>query len=157
MYLFFQQCSRHCSGCWRYVSISACLALCDPMDCTRLLCPWDSPGKNTGMGCHFLLQGIFSTQGSYPHFLCPLHWQVGSLPSGKPVPGRRKSCFEALRWGRSLYGATETPACLEEPRRGSVAESSTRETKDHPRRVGELRFIMPAGPEKLTLQALSPE
>ena len=37
---------------------------------TRLLCPWDSPGKNTGVGCHFLLQGIFSTQGSNP---CLLH------------------------------------------------------------------------------------
>ena len=31
---------------------------------TRLLCPWDSPGKNTGVGSHFLLQGIFLTQGS---------------------------------------------------------------------------------------------
>ena len=30
----------------------------------RLLCPWDSPGKNSGVGCHFLLQGIFPTQGS---------------------------------------------------------------------------------------------
>ena len=30
---------------------------------TRLLRPWDSPGKNTGVGCHFLLQGIFPTQG----------------------------------------------------------------------------------------------
>ena len=30
---------------------------------TRLLCPWDSPGKNTGVDCHFLLQGIFPTQG----------------------------------------------------------------------------------------------
>ena len=30
---------------------------------TRLLCPWDFPGKNTGVGCHFLLQGIFLTQG----------------------------------------------------------------------------------------------
>ena len=29
----------------------------------RLLCPWDFPGKNTGVGCHFLLQGIFLTQG----------------------------------------------------------------------------------------------
>ena len=28
----------------------------------RLLCPWDSPGKKTGVGCHFLLQGIFPTQ-----------------------------------------------------------------------------------------------
>ena len=36
------------------------------MDCSpvRLLCPWDSPGKNTGVGSHSLLQGIFPTQGS---------------------------------------------------------------------------------------------
>ena len=33
---------------------------------TKLLRPWDSPGKNTGVGCHALLQGIFSTQGSNP-------------------------------------------------------------------------------------------
>ena len=32
--------------------------------------PWDSPGKNTGVGCHFLLQGIFLTQASNP---CLLH------------------------------------------------------------------------------------
>ena len=31
---------------------------------TRLLCAWNSPGKNTGVGCHFLLQRIFLTQGS---------------------------------------------------------------------------------------------
>ena len=43
----------------------------------RLLCPWDFPEKNTGVGCHFLLQGIFLTQGSNPGLL---HWQVGSLP-----------------------------------------------------------------------------
>jgi len=29
----------------------------------QALCPWDSPGKNTGVGCHALLQGIFPTQG----------------------------------------------------------------------------------------------
>ena len=44
---------------------------------TRLLCPWDFPGKNTRVGCHFLLQGIFLTQGSNP---CLLHWQADSLP-----------------------------------------------------------------------------
>ena len=40
--------------------------LCDPMDCkpTWTLCPWNSPGKNPGVGTHFLLQGIFPTQGS---------------------------------------------------------------------------------------------
>ena len=32
----------------------------------RLLCPWDFPGKSTGVGCHALLQGIISTQGSNP-------------------------------------------------------------------------------------------
>ena len=48
----------------------------------RLLCPWDFPGKNTEVGCHFLLQGIFLTQGSNLHLL---HWQVGSLPLEPPV------------------------------------------------------------------------
>ena len=44
---------------------------------TRLLCPWNSPGKNTGVGCHALLQGIFPTQGRDPRLLCLLHcWQV---------------------------------------------------------------------------------
>ena len=36
--------------------------------------------QNTGVGCHFLLQGIFLTQGSNPHLLSLLHWQVDSLP-----------------------------------------------------------------------------
>ena len=41
--------------------------------------PWDSPGKNTGAGCHFLLQGISLTQGSNLHLWHLLHWQVDSL------------------------------------------------------------------------------
>ena len=43
-------------------------SLWPPVDCSlcRLLCPWDSPGKNTGVCCPFLLQGIFLTQGSSP-------------------------------------------------------------------------------------------
>ena len=47
------------------------LTLCDPTDyrLTRLLCPWNSPGKNNGVGCHSLLQGIFPTQGSNPGLL----------------------------------------------------------------------------------------
>ena len=55
------------------------LCLYDFMDC-RLLCPWDSLGKNTRVGCHFLLQGIFPTQGSNPSILRLLCWQAGSLP-----------------------------------------------------------------------------
>ena len=46
---------------------------------TRLLCPWDFPGKDTGVGCHFLLQWIFPTQGSNPGLLhCRqiLYWLI---------------------------------------------------------------------------------
>ena len=45
---------------------SQCLILVDPRDCSPpgSFCPWDSPSKSTGMGCHALLQGIFPTQGS---------------------------------------------------------------------------------------------
>ena len=50
----------------------------------RLLCPWNFPGKNMGVGCHFLLQGIFPPQGSNPHLLRLLHWQVDSLPLVTP-------------------------------------------------------------------------
>ena len=53
-----------------------------------LLCPWDFPGKNTGVGCFALLQGIFPTQGPNPRLLHLLYWQEGSLPlmpPGKPI------------------------------------------------------------------------
>ena len=45
----------------------------------RLLCPWDYPGKNIEVGCRFLLQGIFPTQGFEPHLLQLWHWQGDSL------------------------------------------------------------------------------
>ena len=48
---------------------------------TKLLCPWNFPGKNTGTGCYFLLQGIFPTLGSNPS---PPHWQVDSLITESP-------------------------------------------------------------------------
>ena len=53
----------------------SCPALCDLMDYmypARLLCPWDSPGQNTGVGCHALLQGMSSSQGLNPGLL---HWR----------------------------------------------------------------------------------
>ena len=51
---------------------------------TRLLCPGDSPGKNTRVGCHALLQGIFLTQGSNPHSLCLLHCRQSLYPLSHP-------------------------------------------------------------------------
>ena len=50
----------------------------------RLLCQWDFPGKNTRVGCHFLLQGIFPTQRSNLCFLHLLHGQVDSLSLAPP-------------------------------------------------------------------------
>ena len=47
---------------------------------TRFLCSWNFPSKNTGLGCHFLLQGIFLTQELNPLLLCLPHWQADSLP-----------------------------------------------------------------------------
>ena len=47
------------------LSLFSHVRLCNPMDNspTRLLSPWNFPGKNTGAGCHFFLQGIFLSQG----------------------------------------------------------------------------------------------
>ena len=60
----------------------SCLTLCDPMDCSPpgSSVRGDSPGKNTGVGCHFLLHGIFQIWRVNPHLLCLLHWQADSLP-----------------------------------------------------------------------------
>ena len=67
----------------------SCLTLLWPhgLQPARFLCPWDFPDKNTGVGWDFLLQGIFPTQGSNPHFL---HWQADSLPSEPPGTGDNK-------------------------------------------------------------------
>ena len=56
----------------------------------------DLPGKNTGMGCHFLFQEIFPTQGSNLRLLGLLHWKEDSLP---PVPPW-KPCN--CKWGQSV-------------------------------------------------------
>ena len=53
-----------------------------------LLCPWDFPGKNTGMGCHFLLQGIFPTQGSNPGLLRCRHTLHRLSHQGSPLKAR---------------------------------------------------------------------
>ena len=58
--LFCQHLPKMC------VCAQSCLILCDPQDYSApgsSLCSWTSPGKNTGVGCHFLLLGVFLTQG----------------------------------------------------------------------------------------------
>ena len=66
----FQKGNRLSGSPLRNVLVTqSCPTLCDLMEPARLLCPWNSPGKSTGVGCHFLLQGIFPTQGSNPGLL----------------------------------------------------------------------------------------
>ena len=78
-----------------------------PMD--RGVWPWYSLGKNTGVGRHDLLQGIFLTQRLNWCLLCLLHWQVGSLPlapPGKPLGKNTYSyCIEHVFKTHSLVGS----------------------------------------------------
>ena len=61
----------------RAKSLQSCLTLWPyGLQPARILCPWDSPGKNTEVGCHALLQWIFLTQGLDLLLLHLLHWQV---------------------------------------------------------------------------------
>ena len=84
---------------------------------TRLLSPWDSPGQNTGVGCHTLLQEIFLTQGSNLGLSHLLHWQVASLPLVPPgkltlaagifeIPIHRWSMPQRLQWPQADMGVT---------------------------------------------------
>ena len=60
--------SHSITGEWSCSVVSNSLQPHGPI---TLLCPWDFPGKSTGVGCHFLLQRIFSTQGlnlGLPHY-----------------------------------------------------------------------------------------
>ena len=54
----------------------------------KFLCPWHSPGNDPGVGCHFLLWGIFLTQGLNLYLLSLLRWQADSLPLVPETPKR---------------------------------------------------------------------
>ena len=69
----------------------------------RFLCPWDSPVKNTGGGCHFLLQGILPTQASNPRLLHLLYWQADSLP---PVLPGKSLCYTSFSQISQLHFKT---------------------------------------------------
>ena len=77
--LRFPPLSFLCCCCYCLVA-KLCPTLLRPhgLQPTSLLCPWDFPGEHSGVGCHFLLQGVFLTQGLKLHLL---HWQKGSLPA----------------------------------------------------------------------------
>ena len=63
--------------CMGAKSLQSRLTLQPQLQPARLLCPWASTGKNTGVGCHAPLQGVFPTHGSPPCLFSLLHWQAG--------------------------------------------------------------------------------
>ena len=83
------------------IDSAMCSVLCNSLQpCglqpSRLLCPQDFPGKNPGVDCHFLLQGVFPTQGFNSCLLCLLHCrQILYLLSYQGSPGDMFSvkCF----------------------------------------------------------------
>ena len=87
-------------------SLQSCPTLCDPprRQPTRLPCPWDSPGKNTGVGCHFLLQCMKVKSECEVAQLClPLSDPMNCSLPGSSVHG----IFQArvLEWGAIAFSA----------------------------------------------------
>ena len=89
-------------------SVQSCLTLYDPIDGqpTRLPYPWDSPGKNTGVGCHFLLQCMKVKSESEIAQLCPTRSDPMdcSLP-GSSVHGILQA--RVLEWGVIAFSITK--------------------------------------------------
>ena len=109
----------HTCACVHDKPLQSCLTLWDPLDCkpARLLCPWDPPGTNTGMGCHFLLQfyiqyyaiffaqisTVLTIENSFSWLICPFNISLGvcvcvcvylGLLTSQHVPG--SSCILIL-------------------------------------------------------------
>ena len=94
------------NACLHAKSLQSCLTL-RPWGLQPCQAPWDSPGKNTGVGCCALLQGIFTSQGLKPHLLSLLHWQVGPLPLISPEEPKnyKNNIFQWYTW---VYYKTRT-------------------------------------------------
>ena len=91
--------------------LSHILLFCNPMNCspTRLLCAWDFPSKNMGVGYHFLLQEIFLTQGSNLSLLLGrrilyhwTNWEVPSLLSNTMGYPKLSLSFPAPAWNQQF-------------------------------------------------------
>ena len=102
--------------------LQSCPTLCDPMDCSPRgsSVHGDSPGKNTGVGSHFLLHGIFPTQLSYVscigrQILHQYSINVASICTGKPKKKKSMTCFIAvlalLQWPATQLTVSPMSAC----------------------------------------------
>ena len=88
-------------------SLQSCLTLCDPIDGSPpgSPCPWDSPGKNTGVGCHFLLQcRKVKSESEVTHSCSTVSDPMDCSPPGSSVRG----IFQAriLEWGAIAFSSS---------------------------------------------------
>ena len=106
----------------------------------------DSPGKNTGVGCRFLLYRIFLAQGSNPHLLRLLHWQVGSLPLSPQGSCNRRPEETCSVHRREENSAAKTDGALTVDERGERSNHTERsQTRTPSRRTSRLHATSRAG------------
>ena len=125
-------------------------------------CPWDFPGKNSEVGCHFLLQGIFLIQGLNLHLL---HWQVDcftTVPPGKPIivishiqRGREKT-FSNLRSRTSLVAQmVKNPPAKQETWVQSLNWEDPLEKGENPLWFSGLKYSMDRGAWQATVHGVT--
>ena len=117
--------------------LNACLLNCSVvsnslwphgLQAARLLCPWDFPGKNSGVSCHFLRQGILPTQGVNPRLLhCRFilcHWATKAAQFIRCLAPKMVSFSKAIPSAYTVPGeGNGTPlqhSCLENPMDGGA-------------------------------------
>ena len=132
--LVFQRAAGSClvaKSCLTLVSLPA-----------RLLCPWDFPGKNTRMGCHFLLQGNLPNLGVEPGSLALACGFFATEPPGKPFP----ECWLLLFTSTPLKLALLAPASRRP--RPSFQEASPAGNGSDPRPTGVAEGLTVKGLDK---------
>ena len=100
----------------------------DALWLASLLCPWNFPGKNTGVGWHFLLQGIFLTWGSNPHlFTIRTTWEAWSNSTWSGLSGkeqdRKEVEYESWFWDVLLWQGWEMPKFVPSSQPGSMKQA----------------------------------
>jgi len=96
-------CSHYLLAATAAKSLQSCPTLCDPIDGSPPLpCPWDSPGKNTGVGCHFLLRCMKVRSESEVAQSCPtLSNPMDCSPPGSSIRGILQA--RVLEWGAIAF------------------------------------------------------
>ena len=97
---------------------------------TRVLCPWDSPGKNTGVGCHFILQRMHACMHAKSLQLCPtLCDPIDGSPPGSSLPGILQA--KTLAWVAISF----SNACIHAYQVASAMSDSVRTHRWQPTRL----------------------